>query len=100
MQQDKKAIVPSSSSRLSSRSGSPFRRPPVLLPLEEKRTCDSDEHAGLDNARPLAANMPGTASTPRPAKTLPLLPGAGIPNGGFPDSFILQAINYDELDEQ
>jgi uncharacterized protein (TIRG00374 family) len=125
MQQDKQDCVPSSSSRLS-RSGSIFRRPPLLLPFEEERNRDSHEHARPDIAKLLTVKMRGVANPQTPSGGLPLIPDTGIPNegmsrrpnsgtsreglhritdtelprSGIQASFMPQQISYYELDER
>ena len=95
MQQDKKARIPVSSPAFFHRNGSTFKRPPVLLPLEEEHILDSDQYARADNGK-----RPAAVSTGRQDNGLPLLPDTDIPGGGIPDSFMLQQMSYDELDER
>src|SRR5258708_37915337 len=116
MQQDQQATVPSSSSRLTRRSGSIFRRPPFLLPIEEEHDRDSDEYGSPDISKQLTAKMLGVAKTHTTSEDLPLIPGKGIPSKGMsrkpnsdtpreglhyiPNSLMPQQINYDELDDR
>ena len=83
MQQDKQPNAPSSSPRLSRRSGSVFRRPLFLLPFKEELGSGSDEHARPDIAKLQTMKMPRVANTQTLGEGLPPIPDTGTPDRGM-----------------